>query len=386
MTETKKCIYCNTEKDIAEFSLEHIFPDSLGGTQFSELFKTRDVCQRCNSISGLFIDGPFIKNFFCQNDKSEAALRFIDLNRPASLPMKYMGVLKNIKFSKTVECECWMGAHGGFVYHVRRKADKRWDCMIGGNPIENKKDNGTVFIYAQNGDNYWLAVLLLSCLETFKGARFISGNIDLLPPPEGQQPYFDVADAKDDIVLKQISGLQGRRHECHFAIQEGFEQRFTAKVALGLAKNLFGHRFLDSEYAEYLRNALWEKDVKKRQKCGVQFYKYFSEENHLAELFALDGAHTILFYPSQDMLFLIMFIYGKKMIMIPICKDKELWRTKTEHGFLFIVAPQVQTFIGPIEFHDFIAYKGDIVELPELDTLLKRTFDVSTLPKITDEG
>ncbi len=66
----KTCIYCNKEKDDSEFSLEHIFPDALGGALLPDaIFKTNDVCIACNSTSGLFIDGPFIKNWFLTNDE-----------------------------------------------------------------------------------------------------------------------------------------------------------------------------------------------------------------------------------------------------------------------------------------------------------------------------
>jgi hypothetical protein len=67
-----RCLYCDKEKEADEYSLEHIFPDALGGSLFSEVFKTRRVCERCNSISGLFIDGPFIKNIFSKIDASKA--------------------------------------------------------------------------------------------------------------------------------------------------------------------------------------------------------------------------------------------------------------------------------------------------------------------------
>jgi len=384
MTELKKCLYCTEEKDISEFSLEHIFPDSLGGTRFSELFKTRNVCARCNSISGLFIDGPFIKNFFSQNDKAQAALRFIDLKKPSPLPMQYMGGLKNIEVSNTKVCEFWFGPHGGLVYHVRNKADKKWDCMIGGNPIGKKKDNGSVYIYAQNANEYWVAVLLLSCLDTFDGARLISGNIDLPPVPEGEKPYFDTPNEEEQKMLEQIRRLQGVVHNGNFPVQVGFEQRFVAKLALGLGVNLFGEKFLASSYSTSLRNAMWEKDLEKRQGFGVQFYKYFTDDNSLADLFAIDGAHTILFYPQEEKLFLMAFIYGRKMLMIPLAIEKSIWEPNIKEGYIYVAAPQVDKFIGPISVSEYVAYKGGIHKIPAMDDLMKMTFDVSTLPKITD--
>jgi len=383
MSELCRCIYCNQEKELSEFSLEHIFPDSLGGSHFSDLFKTRLVCQRCNSISGLFIDGPFIKNFFSQNDRSEAALRFIDLEKPSPLPLKYMGVLENVELAKNEECDFWMGPHGGLVYHIRRKADRRWDCMIGGNPIENKEYRGAVYIYAQNNDMYWVAVLLLSCLKHFKGARFISGNIGFPAVPEDEKPYFDNPNGSEKLVLEQLSKLQGNNHKCKLAITDGFDQRFLAKLALGLGVNIFGDQFLTIQYAMNLRDALWEKDLRKRQEYGVKFYKYINEEKKLKDIFALDGAHTILFYPIKDELFLILFVYGKKMLMLPICPDKAMWNSYTENGFVFVVAPQIQTFIGPVGITDFIAFKSGVKDIAALESLQSKVFDVSKLPPIT---
>jgi hypothetical protein len=42
VAESKLCIYCEQDKPSVEFSLEHIFPDSMGGNVCPELFKTRD--------------------------------------------------------------------------------------------------------------------------------------------------------------------------------------------------------------------------------------------------------------------------------------------------------------------------------------------------------
>ena len=380
MSETRKCIYCDRAKGPNEFSLEHIFPDSLGGSHFSDLFKTRSVCQRCNSISGLFIDGSFIKNFFSQNDSSEAALRFVDLKKPAPLPMKYMGVLDNIELTEKEVCDFWMGPHGGLVYHIRKKADVRWDCMIGGNPIEKKKHRGTVYVYGQNNDRYWLSVLFLSCLEQFKGARFISGNIGF----SAEIPFLKNADtAEEKFILEQLNNLQGNSHKSKVAVTDGFDQRFLAKLALGLGVNFFGNQFLSAPYAISLRNAMWEKNITKRQGYGVKFYKYFNDEKKLNDIFAIEGAHTILLYPIKDELFLVTFLYGRKMIMIPICPDKTLWNSFTANGSIFIAAPQIQFFVGPIDLVDFIAFKGGVHNIPELTNLQSRIFDVSKLPPIT---
>ena len=61
--------HATSEKSDSEFSLEHIWPDKLGGALCSSLFKTRDVCKRCNNVAGVFIDGAFIKSAFLALDQ-----------------------------------------------------------------------------------------------------------------------------------------------------------------------------------------------------------------------------------------------------------------------------------------------------------------------------
>jgi ribosomal protein L30 len=58
----KTCIYCDREKADGDFSDEHIWPDALGGDFLPpEIWRTNDVCGQCNSLSGVFVDGSFIR-------------------------------------------------------------------------------------------------------------------------------------------------------------------------------------------------------------------------------------------------------------------------------------------------------------------------------------
>jgi hypothetical protein len=211
--KTKKCLYCTQEKNIEEeFSLEHIFPVALGGSIFSDLFKTRDVCKRCNNITGLFIDGMFIKNFFTQNDKAESYLNYLDFDKPAALPLQYMGILNNCPIDTDEVCEHWLGPHGGIIYHIRKNADSRYDSMIGGNPINNKRDGGTAYIFAHR-DNYWNLVLLKSCQNYFENARKI--YCTKISYPENLQdnslPSFDIPSDKDIKAVDFFKSIMRKR-------------------------------------------------------------------------------------------------------------------------------------------------------------------------------
>ena len=55
----KKCIICNTEKEDDEFNIEHVIPESAGGS-----FEIDTVCEKCNSLFGSTIDNNFLDNFF----------------------------------------------------------------------------------------------------------------------------------------------------------------------------------------------------------------------------------------------------------------------------------------------------------------------------------
>ena len=107
------CIYCpNRTQPRLGNTLEHIFPDALGGDYLPDDFKTRDVCATCNSLCGLFVDGPFIRNFFVQNSRVTSALRFADLKNPRPMPMRYLGGLKELTIGEDQVCEVWFGALG----------------------------------------------------------------------------------------------------------------------------------------------------------------------------------------------------------------------------------------------------------------------------------
>ena len=63
LEESINCIYCLQDRD---GSIEHIFPDSLGG-----LFKFKEVCKKCNEYLGQEVDSPLINNIFMQLKRME---------------------------------------------------------------------------------------------------------------------------------------------------------------------------------------------------------------------------------------------------------------------------------------------------------------------------
>ena len=63
-----KCIFCKEEKLDAQFSIEHLFPDAIGGS-----FKIHSVCRDCNSDLGREVDShladhPLVRLIRCELD------------------------------------------------------------------------------------------------------------------------------------------------------------------------------------------------------------------------------------------------------------------------------------------------------------------------------
>jgi len=270
------------------------------------------------------------------------------------------------------------------VFHIRKNADSRYDSIVGGNPIENRKTPGTLYIFAQNRNDYWCEVLLRSCAQSFKNAKRISGNIALPPVPEGATPFFDNPSEEENNRLELLRKLSVDGVQAKITIMDGFEQRFLAKLALGLGISIFGEPFEQSEYSKALRNALWEKDVKKRQEYGVQFHSYFAPIEKLQPIFCLIGAHTILLYPQDDQLLLVLFPYGMRMLVILMSPDSQIWKNWIGEGRIYIVAPQISLSTEALPLVEYLTYRTGNCKHDVLDAIMTRRFDPSKLPKITD--
>lgn len=381
VTPRQTCLYCNQEKPSEEFSLEHIFPQSLGGAQCSDLFKTREVCQRCNSILGLFVDAPIVKNFFSQNELAESSMHYVDLDVPKPLPLRYMGVLEDIEDEHENTWELWMGPHGGLIYHRRRKSDQRYDTIAGGNPIDIKNDGGEVYVFGQHKDEYWNYVLLLSVKASFKTAKRISGNINL--PRE--VPYFVQPTQEQTSYIIKLTAIQGTTHKGRLVFQFGFEQRFLCKFALGVGYNKLGVPFLQSRDVLELRSALWAKTPQERASSGVEVSNFLGEQREeVTQILCWPGVHTVALWPIEDRLVASLILFGKTQMMVTISKDKNLWSEAFEQPEIYVLCPSLEKFAGPISVADLLNHRQGLRKIEVLSEIEEKRFDLSTLPKITD--
>jgi hypothetical protein len=110
----KICIYCGQGKPEEEFTLEHIWPDALGGDLLPALFQTNDVCQRCNNLAGLFVDGAFLKSWLGQAERATSPYDYLDLdiNLNSVTPLNYMGcAYGGRRYKRDVDRSVWNACH-----------------------------------------------------------------------------------------------------------------------------------------------------------------------------------------------------------------------------------------------------------------------------------
>lgn len=260
---TKVCIYCKSDKNKDEFTLEHVIPQFLGGSKAPDYLKTRDVCKTCNSNLGLFVDASFEKDFLVFNELNEAAYSFFDPNNPTPLPLRNMGItdLNPPEMREDEICECWLGPLGEQVYWIR-PSDERMYWYSGGNPRTVKKvKTRAYFIWAERSLKNPL-ITWLSFGEAFKGRNVRKISCTQLSGVHLAEIGFSEPDALDfkriEYFINQCSNGQ-KRHN-NLSMYLFYDVRFMAKLAIGLGHILFGEQFDKAEYSQELYKALWYKE------------------------------------------------------------------------------------------------------------------------------
>ncbi|MFK3843857.1 MULTISPECIES: HNH endonuclease [Serratia] len=374
-----KCIICDVEKKRDELSLEHIFPQSLGGALCNADFKTRLVCRTCNSKMGLFVDAMLTKTFHSQHHMVETSFRYFDPDNLMVMPLTYLGHMQNLDLEDGFTCELWVGPIGGLVYHLRKASNSNYDFYAGGNPIDLKKDAGVVYIFTQHQDDYWTIIFLVSAREKFKKSKRISGNLTLPNEPD----FFSIPSRKEDELLKKLQSIQGKNHEVTFKVLHGYEQRFMCKFALTYGFNRLGDDFINSRYAHSLRNALWAISQDLRNSFGISFSESFTTQDEWAHLSWI-GIHTITILPLVDKLLAIIYLFGRQCMTIVISDEPSLWRGKIINDEVYVICQTLNIFLGPYTIENFVNHRTGVEIIPSLNEIDLKEFDVSTLPTIYD--
>ncbi|MGU7773673.1 HNH endonuclease [Burkholderia sp. MR1-5-21] len=322
--QTRNCLYCGKDKPVADFSLEHIFPDSLGGSLCDDIFKTRQVCQRCNNLSGLFIDGPFIKSWFRNNDDAVAAREYLTVDtNDSTLPLIYMGELQAISTTDEV-CESWLGPCGEHVYHFHKRDDERFATYLGGDPIARRKDTGRAYMALTATHSWWISLALRSFKAHFRRARRYALNFHITDD-QAHDPFVHAPDEQAQPDIAKIQSLGNGLRHINMSIGINAEARFMAKVARAVGYNLFGDQFLATPYATHLKDAMWEQDSERASNIPVYGTGFWGATDVSPKnLLSWRGAYTVVLLPGKEKLGLSIFTPAGKSAHIAISDDPSL--------------------------------------------------------------
>ena len=343
----KKCIYCKQEKEDNEFSLEHIIPEFMGGKRLNKnIFRTRDVCAKCNNDIGLFVDHAYKQNFLTYKDSFQN-------NELIFHPLGNINTLTN---SEEV-CEFYI-CELGYVYAFHKVASE-FETHLGGCPLRNNTRIAILVLNDNaNKNDKKLTSLLLAFRDQFKKYSRYSLNLKtkddtsiIQPEDDSILPYFD-----------KVRSVLGSPISTSFPFNSKEMKRIYFKIAIGLGYNLLGSEFIDSEYADELHKGLWNKENKAR---GSDFLIDIPN-NDLDAIFSFSFPNYIGIIWTGDMLS-YRLKYGTHTINMLICPDIR------RYGY-----EPSQTIKGEFHLWDNKNYKGpiDIIDIVQHITEIKRNSDM----------
>ncbi|HWB62039.1 MAG TPA: HNH endonuclease [Chitinophagales bacterium] len=368
------CLYCGKEKSKEELTQEHFLPRAIGGNLDSyNPFSINNVCERCNTLSGLFIDAPFIKGWLLNNDRATNAKKYVDITEKTILPLKYLGVISDLRFEDNV-CELWLGPTGDLIYHFHQPwPDEENLPAMAGWPvgrIRKTVDKGFVFVFIRSNNPQWHPAIIYSIIAQFKDTIIYPGNFKVPPLPE-----FQVIPNKLKFLHEEILKLNGKTHNGTMKISIDFGIRFLCKLGLGFGYLLFGEQFVLSEGAQILRAGMWSKNRKEREDIELHGSSFFSRNNHLEELkelFPWKGGHSFILMPFGDGVGLYANFYESQSALIQIKHPT----TTMNDGLVYVVAPTLKKCVGPITMGKFIGHlhrDGHVhPELGQLDDIIQK--------------
>ena len=391
----KTCIYCGEEKDESEFSDEHIWPDALSGDALSNFWRTDDVCRKCNSLSGLYVDGAFIKGWAGAAERATGALEYLPVNDPgrAVLPLNYIGKLPDPNIPVDEVAEYWAGPCGANVFHFRA-ADEgdHWATYASGDPRKMKKaaTAGRAYIALTSSDSFWVLVSLASFRAHFKKATLFVTNLSI--PPEWtafkNPDPGDPVQARDMGVLTTMidAGRSGKATRLDVVLQIDSDSRLLAKLGLAVGYKTFGAIFLATDYAKTLRAAFREPDLERRRHLPVRGNGYLHGPLPLGGIGAIlkwTGAWVLVLNRVGEALNLSVITPSGRSMNVLVSEEPDLVNgldSTYNNGQVWLTVPPLGEAVGPIPLADYMAHQSHVTSVDALVALASKRIDPSTLP------
>lgn len=391
----KTCIYCGQEKEHSSFSDEHIWPAALGGDFLpTNPWRTTDVCAECNSISGVYVDGEFIRSWFGKAELSYGSLDYLAAKGiVTAIPLDYLGQIQGLA-PEDVIAEYWAGPCGANIVHIRPRDDGSWGAYAGGDPRAKRINAGRAYMALTTQNDFWILVSLASFKKHFDRAERFVTNMDIPEDWPFKNPDLDdPIQASDMALMARVirTGASDRSLHSQVAVRLDAGNRMLAKMALAIGYKLFGSDFLNTEYAGHLRNGFREAKAEKRRDIPIRGSGFLNSGglDEAGKTLSWPGGWTLLVQLVESKLALNVIAPTGRSMTVMVCDEPEMIKRLSSdfhHGLVWITVPAAGRAVGPISFNEYIAHKIECVSSPTLTELANRRGDPASLPDCSNES
>lgn len=177
--------------------------------------------------------------------------------------------------------------------------------------------------------------------------------------------------------------MAGQWHNATFSIGTDFGHRFLGKLALGMGALFLDPTFQQSDDARKLRDFMWEKDPDARASIQIAGTTFLAQKlKPIAQLLGWPAGHILLFLPIDGQLLLCPIFYGEQSAAIIISTNPSFWQGRIDDdGTLFVVAPGLRQYVGPISVAEYLEVKlNNSIDPVALVELFRSVSAIQPLP------
>ncbi|WP_304094345.1 HNH endonuclease [Methanobrevibacter ruminantium] len=277
----KKCIICGTEKDDAEFNIEHVIPESAGSS-----FTIDNVCKECNNHLGRTVDKKFLENSLIKLYLSKFNIK----NKKGKLPQFWtkLPVRKNSKIKAIPQYDRINNQFKGWKYS---------------NALINSK--GSKHLVFDSGEKIEDVLSEFSDDELDKEKikkEFYKGNYS----EEQQELILNMEIHLEDLFLEAI------------------------KISYEFASYVLGEEYLDDSLAFEFRKILLNPS-----KISENIEKYFLRYDFEESIFK-DTLHTIFLIRDDKSLFVCTNLFNCFAFSVEVSRNLNLIPQNFIGNFLLI--------------------------------------------------
>jgi hypothetical protein len=169
------------------------------------------------------------------------------------------------------------------------------------------------------------------------------------------------------------------------------DQRFLAKLALGLGFTMLGDKYLETDHTKTLRTALWQQDPTAGVGRRIFGRSYFHPTGDAfpAKFLKWPGAWVLWPTVVDNALSLIVATPSGKWLQIQVSTDPHLWAgTPLARGMegseVYVLVPQLALKVQPVPYPEYFAHKLGRTSNAYLAGIDARRKDPASLPCVAD--